>query len=164
MNSRIDKKRGRMKLFVPVIILAVTLLIAGGFYLKSSMKEETAASKSAKIKEKSPEKIKEEPKQEPKPEINSEVKREPVKETTLKISAAGDFTLGSDESFNYSSSFIKAASDNGLPYFVKGMDNIFLNDDFTTVNLETTLTNATNKAVKKFRFGADHSRSLSLGQ
>ncbi len=165
MNSRKDKKRGRMKLFVPVIILAVILLIAGGFYLKSSMKEETAASKSAKIKEKSPEKIKEEPKQEPKPEINPEEKPEPIKETTIKISAAGDFTLGTDESFNYSDSFTKTASAKGLSYFVKGLDNIFLNDDFTTVNLETTLTNATNKAVKKFRFKGDpsYARILELG-
>jgi poly-gamma-glutamate capsule biosynthesis protein CapA/YwtB (metallophosphatase superfamily) len=165
MNNRKDKKRGRMKSFVPVIIIAVILLIAAGFYLNSSMKEENAASKSAQMKEKSLKKIKEEPKQESKPEINSEVKPEPVKETTIKISAAGDFTLGSDESFNYSSSFIKAASDNGLPYFVKGLDNIFLNDDFTTVNLETTLTNATQKAVKTFRFKGDpsYARILELG-
>ncbi|MFL6561471.1 MAG: CapA family protein, partial [Bacillus sp. (in: firmicutes)] len=54
---------------------------------------------------------------------------------------------------------------NGLPYFVQGLDNIFLQDDFTTVNLETTLTNATNKAVKKFRFKGDpsYAQILELG-
>ncbi|MEY2193219.1 CapA family protein [Neobacillus sp. BF23-41] len=158
MMSRKDKKRGKMKSLVPFIIIAVILLITGGFYLNSSMKEKNAVSKTTKIKEKPAKKIKEEPKQGTKPEV----KPEPVKETTIKISAAGDFTLGSDESFNYSSSFIKAASDKGLAYFVKGMDNIFLNDDFTTVNLETTLTNATQKAVKTFRFKGDPSYAKIL--
>ncbi|MEH7484426.1 CapA family protein [Neobacillus drentensis] len=161
MISRKDKKRGKMKSLVPFIIIAVILLITGGFYLNSSMKEKNAVSKTTKIKEKPAKKIKEEPKQGTIPEV----KPEPVKETTIKISAAGDFTLGSDESFNYSSSFIKAASDNGLAYFVKGLDNIFLNDDFTTVNLETTLTNATQKAVKTFRFKGDpsYAKILELG-
>lgn len=165
MNSRKDKKRGRLKSFIPVMIVAAILLIDGGFYLNRSMTEENATSKSVNIKEKPPEKIKEEPKPEPKPDLQLEVKPEPVQETTIKISAAGDFTLGSDESFNYSSSFNKAASDNGLAFFVKGLDNIFTNDDFTTVNLETTLTNATQKAVKTFRFKGDPSYAeiLELG-
>lgn len=76
-------------------------------------------------------------------------------EKTIKISAAGDFTLGTDESFNYSESFVAEARRNGLHYFVDRLNNIFNQDDFTTVNLETTLTNATEKAVKKFRFKGD---------
>lgn len=166
MNSRKDKNRRRRKSLVPVIVIAVILLIAGGFYLNSSMKEENTASENIKLKEKPPEKVKtEEPKQETKPEIKPEIKPEPVKETTIKISAAGDFTLGTDESFNYSDSFTKTAAANGLSYFVKELDNIFVNDDFTTVNLETTLTNATQKAAKKFRFKGDPSYAeiLELG-
>jgi poly-gamma-glutamate capsule biosynthesis protein CapA/YwtB (metallophosphatase superfamily) len=166
MNSRKDSRRGRKKSFVPVIVIAVILLLAGGFYLNSSMKEENTVSENTKVKENPPEKVKkEEPKEETKPEIKPEVKPEPVKETTIKISAAGDFTLGTDESFNYSSSFNKAASDNGLEYFVKELDNIFVNDDFTTVNLETTLTNATQKAAKTFRFKGDpsYAKILVLG-
>ena len=166
MNSRQDKKRGRKQSILPFFILIVILISAGGYYLNSSMKEENTASNIFNNKKKTAEKVKkEEPKQEAKPEIKPENKPEPVKETTLKISAAGDFTLGSDESFNYSSSFIKAADDNGLPYFVKGLDNIFLNDDFTTVNLETTLTNSTKKAVKTFRFKGDpsYAKILELG-
>ncbi|NHC41245.1 CapA family protein [Bacillus sp. MM2020_1] len=165
MESRKDKNQGRKKSFIPVIIVVAILLIAGGFYLNRSMTEENETSKSANLKEKPAEKIKEEPRSKPKPDIQLEVKPEPVHETTIKISAAGDFTLGSDESFNYRSSFIKAAADNGLPYFVKGLDNIFKNDDFTTVNLETTLTNATQKAVKTFRFKGDpsYAKILELG-
>jgi poly-gamma-glutamate capsule biosynthesis protein CapA/YwtB (metallophosphatase superfamily) len=159
MNSRSDnKKRRRRKALLPVIITAVVLLISGGFYLNSSMKEQNTASENTGIKENPPEKVsKKEPKQEAKPE--------PVKETTIKISAAGDFTLGTDESFDYSTSFNKTASDNGLEYFVKGLDNIFIDDDFTTVNLETTFTNSTQKAAKKFRFKGDpsYAKILELG-
>ncbi|MED4531710.1 CapA family protein [Metabacillus fastidiosus] len=88
-----------------------------------------------------------------------------VTETELKISAAGDFTLGTDESFPYQGSFVHEASVSGLPHFVEGLDNIFLEDDFTTVNLETTLTNATQKAAKKFRFKGDpsYAKILKLG-
>lgn len=78
-------------------------------------------------------------------------------EKTIKIGAAGDFTLGTDESFNYSDSFVDEANSNGLHYFVDRLNNIFNEDDFTTVNLETTLTNATEKAVKKYKFKGDPS-------
>ncbi|MGG3858299.1 CapA family protein [Metabacillus fastidiosus] len=88
-----------------------------------------------------------------------------VTETELKISAAGDFTLGTDEAFPYQGSFVHEASISGLPHFVKGLNDIFLEDDFTTVNLETTLTNATQKAAKKFRFKGDpsYAKILKLG-
>lgn len=86
-----------------------------------------------------------------------EPKPEPIKETSITISAAGDFTIGTDESFGYSGSFVNEAEKNGLPYFVEGIKDIFQKDDFTTVNLETTLTTATQKAQKKFRFKGDPS-------
>ena len=59
MESKKDKYRGRKKSFFPVIIFVAILLIAGGFYLNSSMTEENATSKSANRKEKPAEKIKE---------------------------------------------------------------------------------------------------------
>ncbi|WP_256941219.1 CapA family protein [Bacillus sp. EAC] len=92
--------------------------------------------------------------------IKPPVKQELLK--TIKISAAGDFTLGSDESFYYKGSFTEAADKNGLGYFVKGLNNIFKKDDLSTVNLETTLTNATKKALKKFRFKGDPSYAKIL--
>ncbi|WP_077213125.1 CapA family protein [Bacillus dakarensis] len=79
----------------------------------------------------------------------------PEVQTTIKISAAGDFTLGTDETFGYSDSFDIEAQNNGLEYFGAGLQDIFKEDDFTTVNLETTLTTATEKAEKKFRFKGD---------
>lgn len=89
-------------------------------------------------------------------------KHAPVVETTIKISAAGDFTLGTDETFGYIDSFDIEAHNNGLEYFGDGLNDIFKEDDFTTVNLETTLTTATEKAEKKFRFKGDPSYAKIL--
>ncbi len=86
-------------------------------------------------------------------ETNLNEKGEIVKQaTSITISAAGDFTLGRDENYDYQGSFVDVATKNGLPYFLEGLNNIFLEDDFTTVNLETTLTNSNEKAEKTFRF------------
>ncbi|MCP3760994.1 CapA family protein [Domibacillus sp. A3M-37] len=83
-----------------------------------------------------------------------EPEKEPVR-TSITISAAGDFTLGTDETFTYAGSFPDEGERSGLAHFTKGLDGIFENDDVSTVNLETTLTEATEKAVKKFRFKGD---------
>lgn len=101
----------------------------------------------------------------PQSNVQPEPKVEPNYETTIKISAAGDFTIGTDESFGYNGSFVHEADKNGLSHFVGGLNDIFKNDDLTTVNLETTLTNASQKAVKKFRFKGDPSyvEILKLG-
>jgi poly-gamma-glutamate capsule biosynthesis protein CapA/YwtB (metallophosphatase superfamily) len=73
-------------------------------------------------------------------------------ETMITISAAGDVTLGRDEDYGYAYSFDDEAAKNGLYFFVKNIQDLFSKDDLTTVNLETTLTTATKKADKKFRF------------
>ncbi len=96
---------------------------------------------------------------------------EPIKErinqptTTITISAAGDFTLGRDETYDYQGSFVDVATQKGLSYFLEGLDSLFLNDDFTTVNLETTLTNSSEKANKTFRFKGDpeYAEILKMG-
>jgi poly-gamma-glutamate capsule biosynthesis protein CapA/YwtB (metallophosphatase superfamily) len=91
--------------------------------------------------------------------------QELVKETAITISAAGDFTLGTDENFTYEDTFVNTAEANGLSYFVEGLDDLFIADDFTTVNLETTLTTSSQKAVKKFTFKGDpsYAQILQLG-
>ena len=78
-------------------------------------------------------------------------------ETSITLSAAGDVTLGRDDNYGYTYSFDHEAKKNGLAFFTKYIEPIFKKDDFTTVNLETTLTNATQKAEKKFRFRGDPS-------
>ncbi|WP_418909819.1 CapA family protein [Bacillus pinisoli] len=85
--------------------------------------------------------------------------------TTLTLSTAGDFTIGSDESFGYNQTFIHEADRNGLEFFVENIKTLFSEDDFTSVNLETTLTNSSQKAQKKFRFkgNPEYTEILSLG-
>lgn len=85
-----------------------------------------------------------------------------TKGTTIKISAAGDFTIGSDETFPYPNSFNDEAKQNGLPFFIEHISTLFSRDDLTTVNLETPLTTATAKAAKKFRFKGDPSYTKIL--
>ncbi|OES46647.1 CapA family protein [Domibacillus iocasae] len=101
--------------------------------------------------------VTEEVKEEVKDEVADQM-IEPVKEpvpASITVSAAGDFTLGTDETFTYAGSFPDEAERSGLSHFTEGLDGIFENDDVSTVNLETTLTEATEKAVKKFRFKGD---------
>ncbi|WP_087974222.1 CapA family protein [Oceanobacillus rekensis] len=73
-------------------------------------------------------------------------------ENTLTISAAGDVTIGSDDSFGYHGTFHHEVDQSGLDHFGKNVAPIFEEDDLTIVNLETTLTNSQNKAEKTFRF------------
>nr|WP_308410515.1 CapA family protein [Bacillus sp. Marseille-P3661] len=91
--------------------------------------------------------------------------KEYVEEVSIKISAAGDVTLGGDVEYGYQGSFNQEADDNGLTHFVKNIKDLFIDDDLTMVNLETTLTTATAKANKKFRFKGDPSYTeiLTLG-
>lgn len=78
---------------------------------------------------------------------------------TITISFAGDCTLGYDETFSYYNSFpfTLEKENNNYEYFFNKVKTIFENDDLTIVNLETTLTNATKKADKKFRFKGEPS-------
>ncbi|KJE28422.1 bacterial capsule synthesis PGA_cap family protein [Geobacillus kaustophilus] len=73
-------------------------------------------------------------------------------EVRITLSAAGDVTLGRDGNYGYAYSFDEEAKKHGLRYFTKYIEPIFKKDDFTTVNLETTLTTSTRKASKTFRF------------
>lgn len=90
---------------------------------------------------------------------------EEKKEKSITISTAGDFTIGTDEAFAYSGSFVEEVDKNDYHYFIQGIKDIFLEDDLTTVNLETTLTTSTQKAQKKFRFKGDpsYAQILQLG-
>ena len=75
----------------------------------------------------------------------------------IKVSLAGDFTIGSDEEYGYNNSFVHEVDrqNNDYNYFIKNFKPIFERDDLSLVNLETTLTTATKKAEKKFRFKGD---------
>lgn len=60
------------------------------------------------------------------------------------ISAAGDFTLGRTQKHEYKGSFDEYYDVNGPDYFLKNVDDIFLEDDLTIINLECVLTDSTN--------------------
>lgn len=74
--------------------------------------------------------------------------------TTIKISAAGDCTIGYDTNFGYGNRFDKVFKDNNSDYgyFFRKVNGIFKEDDITYVNLEGTFTNETVKVEKKFNF------------
>lgn len=81
--------------------------------------------------------------------VKEEPKTKAVREEIL-LTFAGDCTLGTDTKFGYSGS-LPAMFENqnkNYSYFFKNVYDIFSNDDYTLVNLETPLTDATVKADK----------------
>ncbi len=170
MRSRKDKnteKRNSKKIFIWIMILVLFGCLSGfSYFVYKKVYEESNLVKSDtknKVVEK-PKSIKKPAIKPPvqKPENNNTTKKPENIETTIKISAAGDFTLGSDEDFQYINSFPAEANKNGLAYFTKGLNNIFKQDDLSTVNLETTLTNAKIRATKTFRFKGNPSYAKIL--
>lgn len=89
---------------------------------------------------------------------NKKNKKEPEKNKdiikTLKLTAAGDCTIGWDTNFGYGNRFDKIfkVNNNDYGYFFKNVKDIFSDDDITYVNFEGTYTNETKKVEKKFNF------------
>ncbi|MFS3930110.1 CapA family protein [Priestia flexa] len=160
MEERTGRKQKYRRMKKRGVFTILALLLMGYFVITNMNRSEPVSKNVASTETEQPKK---EQKEEVKEKKAASVKNE--KETTIKISAAGDFTLGTDESFPYQQSFPHEADKNGLPYFVEHIKDLFENDDFTTVNLETTLTNSTQKAAKTFRFKGDPSyvNILKLG-
>lgn len=77
--------------------------------------------------------------------------------TSITISLAGDFTLGTDLKYGYENSFVHEVTrqSNDYNYFIKYIAPIFVEDNLTLVNLESTFTTAEKNAVKKFTFKGD---------
>lgn len=79
-----------------------------------------------------------------------EESNEPV---TVKISAVGDCTFGTDVSYGMSGSFMETYDAQGPEYFLQEVKYIFEDDDITIINLEGTLTDDTSQKVeKRFNF------------
>ena len=81
-------------------------------------------------------------------EVKDEVKE--VMKQQIIISAAGDCTLGTDTKFGIYGSFQQELKkfNNDYSHFMKNVAPIFKEDDYSLVNLETTLTDATVKVDK----------------
>ena len=131
--------------FKSAILLTISILIVSGvaFNLKS-----TNNSVNKKVETKNQEGYAVNEMEELDKQEENKVK-EPVKKTIL-ISFAGDFTLGTDTKFAYDDSLPAAFINSGknYSYFMQNVSNIFSNDDYTLVNLETTFTDSNEKAPK----------------
>lgn len=79
--------------------------------------------------------------------------KETPQNVEITISAAGDCTLGTDDSFNQSTSFDAMYDSVADPsYFFSNVKPIFESDDLTIVNLEGPLTTSTDIQEKTFAF------------
>lgn len=81
-----------------------------------------------------------------------------VKEkVAIQISALGDVALGQDWRFNYGDSFdyVFKQKNGDYNYFFKNAVDILSQDDLTIANLETTLSNETEKA-EKYDYGNNY--------
>ena len=86
--------------------------------------------------------------------------------TSITLSFAGDCTLGTDEYFDYSTSFNAVYDDVDDPsYFMENVADIFSEDDYTIVNMEGTLTESTSRQDKTYAFKgpAEYANILSAG-
>lgn len=75
---------------------------------------------------------------------------EEVEKKEILITSAGDCTLGTDTNFGYEGSLTYELDmyNNDYSHIMSNMKNIFENDDYTIVNLETTFTESNFKADK----------------
>lgn len=81
---------------------------------------------------------------------------------TVTVSAVGDCTLGTDESFNTSTNFNAYEAMNGTSYFFQNVRSILEADDATFANFEGTLTTETARESKEYAFKGDPSYTQIL--
>lgn len=114
-----------------LILVMMLFLIVGCSSAKQDNKKEKTVKKEEKIEE----------------------KKEPVN-TSVKLSFAGDCTLGNYAGQAYDGSFNQEYANRGKDptYFFKNVKGVFENDDLTIVNLEGPLTSATAHVEKQFPF------------
>lgn len=86
--------------------------------------------------------------QEASDEINDNV-------VTIKISAAGDVTLGNHQEQEYAYSFRQVYDKESNSYFLENVQHIFGEDDCTIVNFEGVLTFAEEKQEKTYNMKGD---------
>ena len=81
---------------------------------------------------------------------NVNTKTPEVEKKEILITSAGDCTLGTDTNFGYEGSFQYELDiyNNDYSHIMSNVKNIFENDDYTIVNLETTFTESYIKAYK----------------
>jgi len=86
------------------------------------------------------------------PEIMPTPEPTPSPYVTVTISAAGDTTLGGDSRWAGGPQFMRIFGENGHEFFLRNVRHIFAESDITILNLEGTLTYATEHMDKEFVF------------
>ena len=81
---------------------------------------------------------------------------------SLTLSVVGDCTLGTDETFDYDTSFNAYYENYGADYFLQNVKDIFSADDLTIANFEGTLTDSDEREDKTFAFKAPASYASIL--
>lgn len=76
------------------------------------------------------------------------------KPVSLTVSVVGDCTLGTDETFDYSTSLNAYFDSYGADYFLQNVKSIFSDDDLTIANFEGVLTDSDAREDKQFAFKA----------
>lgn len=165
-------KKGRAKYYVLINMLLILVISIAIFLLilrlnNISLKSFTAnlfqQNKPVDIVDNNETEEETEPETEEKTEVETEkeTETEAIEDIydTITISAAGDVTLGRDSEYGYTGSFDHEfeLQNQDYSYFFRNVKDVFEADDITVVNLETTLTTASKKADKSFRFKADPS-------
>ncbi len=118
-----------------LIVSAAGLAAIAAVFLLGRRQEQTKEPKQAE------ETIKEPVAQEEEPES---------KTVKITLTATGDCTFAPTQTHGYAGSFHQYYDQYGADYFMAGVRDIFEKDDFTLVNLECTLTTATNYAEKEY--------------
>ncbi|WP_180326524.1 CapA family protein [Raoultibacter phocaeensis] len=75
--------------------------------------------------------------------------------TRITMTFAGDCTLGTEESFDYESSFTGVYDAQGPDYFFANVKSLFEQDDLTVVNCEGVLTDSTSREDKEYAYKGD---------
>lgn len=144
-NGRISRNERRKIIRRRRIIVSIAgvAIISGIFFISSKMlkginkeKDSPIVNKDNVVEENIPE--------------NVVTKTPEVEKKEILITSAGDCTLGTDTSFGYEGSFTYELNINNNDYshIMSNVKNIFENDDYTIVNLETTFTESDVKADK----------------
>ena len=146
-NAALQKKMRQQK-----IRRQKALLIGGGLLLLFLLSMGTSAciTRNRKAKEAA---AQAEQKKSQEKEAKKETKKtfDPV---SLTVSVVGDCTLGTDETFDYSTSLNAYFDNYGSSYFLQNVKTIFSADDLTIANIEGTLTESDAREDKTFAFKA----------
>lgn len=131
---RIRKARNKMIMQLSaVVVVAIVVVSFLGYKIITGMVSDTATVNEDNIEE-----------------VIVEESKEPV---TVKITAVGDCTFGTDVSYGMSGSFMEMYDAQGPEYFLSKVKYLFEEDDITIINMEGTLTEDTSQIVeKRFNF------------